>query len=217
MTITQTRITKTVVTSAIAVQLAACATVYTDENFDTFQTTHKTVAILPFDVTIERKKLPEGMTLEMIKNAEEEEQELFQKQLYTQFLNRYEKGKYTVRFQDIDETNVLMRRKGMDGENMADFTKAEIGKALSVDSVISGTIKRSKPMSTGAAIASSLLFGFGATNKATVNMNIHDAESGTLLWSYDHEASGGLTSSAEGTAKSLMKHSAKKFPYKKDN
>lgn len=217
MNTTQTRITKTVIAGAIAVQLAACATVYTDENFETFQTTHKTVAILPFDVTIDRKKLPEDTDLEMIKDSEKEEQELFQKQLYTQFLNRYEKGKYTVKFQDIDETNVLMRRKGMDGENMADFTKAEIGQALGVDSVISGTIKRSKPMSTGAAIATTFLFGFGATNKATVNMNIHDSESGTLLWSYDHEASGGLMSSAEGTAKSLMKNSAKKFPYKKDD
>lgn len=213
---TTTLVRSTAVVSA-AVMMTACATVYTDENFAEFQDVHKKVAILPFDVTIERKKIPEDMTMEMLDAAEKEEQDLFQKQLYTQFLNRYEKGKYSVTFQDIDETNVLMRRSGMDGENMADFTKAEIGKALGVDSVISGQIKRSKPMSTGAAIATTFLFGFGSTNKVNVNMNIHDSESGTLLWSYDHEMSGGLTTSAEGVARSLMKDTAKKFPYEKDD
>ena len=208
-----------VVPIAAIMMLSACKTadVYTADSFADFQTTHKQVAVLPFEVTIGQKDLPEGTNLAALKSAEEEEGKVFQKQLYSQFLKRWSKGEYTVEFQDVDETNVLLRRANMADENIENFTKAEIGQALGVDAVISGNIKRDKPMSTGAAVASVVLLGFGgATNSVNVNMTVHDAEAGSLLWSYDHEVKGGLGSSAEGVAKSLMKNSSKKFPYKKE-
>jgi len=210
---------KLVAVTVVATQLAACATpkVYTDEKFADFQEKHTVVAILPFDVTVDPKNLPKDTDMSAIQESEAQESELFHRQLYSQFLNRYQKGKYTVKFQDIDETNVLLRRNNMDGDKALDFTKGEIAKALKVDSVISGTIKRSKPMKTGAAIASTFLLGFGATNEVSVNMSLHDSGSGSLLWSYDHDVSGGLITSPEKLAKSLMKSSAKKFPYKAED
>jgi len=206
-----------VVPIAAVVMLSACKTadVYTAESFADFQSTHKQVAVIPFEVTIGQKKLPKGMDAASVKDAEKQEGIVFQKQLYSQFLKRWSKGEYTVEFQDVDETNVLLRRANMAEDNIENFTKAEIGKALGVDAVISGKIKRDKPMSTGAAIATVALLGFGGTtNSVNVNMTVHDSEEGSLLWSYDHEVKGGLGSSAEGVAKSLMKNSSKKFPYK---
>lgn len=162
--------------------------------------------------------MPEGTDLEALKSAEKEEGIVFQKQLYAQFLKRYAKGKYTVSFQDVDETNVLLKRAGMGDGKIENFTKGEIGQALGVDALISGTIKRAKPMSTGGAVASAFLLGFGgATNSVNANMTIHDAETGGLLWSYDHEVKGGLGSSTESVSKELLKASSKKFPYEKDN
>ena len=205
---------KIIALATVAVSLAACATVYTDENFTDFQKTHKTVAVVPFSVTIDQKNLPKDVNIDSLKASEIEEGEIFQRQLYSQFLNQYQKGKYTIKFQDVDETNVLLRRNNMSGENFSKFTKSEIGQMLKVDSVISGTIKRAKPLSTGAAVASALLLGYGNTNEVNVNMTLHDSGTGSLLWSYDHHATGGIGSSPERLSKSLMKQTSTKFPYK---
>jgi len=195
--------------------VSACATVYTNENFSEYQSNHKTVAVLPYNVEIQMKKLPEGMTSQDVDRMEEEEAYLFQQQVYSQFLNRYQKGEYTVSFQDVEKTNVLLKRADINYANLNSFTKEEIGQKLGVDAVISGDIKRAKPMGTGAAVVTTLLFGVGTTNSVDVNMRIHGVQSGDLVWSYDHTANGGLGSSPESLAKSLMKSVSKKFPYKK--
>jgi len=210
---------KKAVPLAALAMLTACKTadIYTADSFSDAQTKHETVAVVPFLVTIDQKNIPEGTDLAALESAEKEEGVVFQRQLYSQFLKRYSKGEYTVKFQDVDETNVLLRRAGMTDGEIENFTKAEIGEALGVDAVISGTIKRDKPMSTGAAVASAFLLGFGgATNSVNVNMTVHDASTGGLLWSYDHQFKGGLGSSAEGVSKELLKASSKKFPYKKE-
>lgn len=213
-------VVKKVASLATITLLTACATadIYTNEDFDNYQTAHKEVAVVPFEVTIAQKGTSDGENLAALKSAELEEGVIFQKQLYSQFLKRYSKGEYTVKFQDVDETNILLRRANMADGNIANFTKAEIGQALGVDAVISGNIKRDKPMSTGAAVASTFLLGFGgATNSINVNMTIHDSKNGGLLWSYDHEYKGGVGSSPESVSKALLKASSKKFPYDKDN
>lgn len=200
--------------SALAVlSLQACATVYTDENFANYQDSHTRVAILPFDVTIDQKNMPKNTDFSVLEQTEEEEGYLFQRQLYTQFLNRMQKGDYTVTFQPIDETNVLLKRAGISYDDLGNYTQAEIGQILGTDSVVSGTIKRAKPMGTGAAVASTFLVGFGSTNKVVVNMSLSDSAEGTMLWSYDHQQAGGLGSSPDRLAKNLMKKMAKKFPY----
>lgn len=194
---------------------AGCATVYTADDFAIYRDQHETVAILPYDVNIELKKMPEGMTEADIRQMEKDEAYVFQKVLYTQFLKRYSKGEYTVEFQDADKTNILLARADIQYENLGRYTKDEIARVLDVDSLISGTIVRSKPMSDSGAFWSTLFFGFGTTNQVHVNMSIHDGASGSLLWSYDHEVAGGLGSTPESVAKSLMRDVAKKFPYRR--
>ena len=57
---------------------------------------------------------------------------------------------------------------------------------LEVDAVISGDFETDKPMSEGASVALGLLVGFwGSTNNATINMSVHNAEDGILLWNYN--------------------------------
>ena len=199
---------------SVAFALGACATVYTAEDFAAYQQQHETVAILPYTVNITLKKLPEGMTEDDVHTMEVEESYSFQKVLYSQFLQRQADGEYTVEFQDVDKTNTILARNDITADTLMRYTKDEIATLLGVDSVISGTITRSKPMSTGGAIASTIFFGFGTTNQVHVNMTLHCGETGNLLWSYDHELSGGLGSSPETVAKSLMKGIAKKFPYR---
>ena len=152
----------------------------------------------------------------MAEKAELEESVAFQQQLYMRFLERHKKGEYTVDFQDVDKTNALLTQAGITSKNLGSYTKEELRKILGVDALISGTIHRSQPMSTGTAIVVGVLFGaWGSTNKVDVAMNIHDAATGDLLWKYEHQASGSVGSSSEKLAASLMKNVSKKFPYKR--
>jgi len=68
---------------------------------------------------------------------------------------------------------------------------------LGVDAVISGSMILSKAMSTAAAAVTTVLVGWGKSNEAKINLAIHDSASGTLVWSYEYTASGGVISSPE--------------------
>jgi hypothetical protein len=199
----------------ILIALSGCATTYTTENFAEYQATHKTLAIVPFVVSINSGNRGKEVTREDLL-AEEAAQSLnFQRAVYTEFLETVEKKEVTVSFQDIDDTNVLIRRAdGFDEQGKLILTKQELGEILKVDAVISGSMTLSKPMGTGTAVITTLLVGWGVTNEANINLTIHDSSSGTLVWSYDHSATGGVISSPEQLAKNLMKNIASKFPYK---
>lgn len=198
--------------------LAGCATTYTVDDFDKYQGAHETVAILPFSVTMSAGNRGKDVTATRLNEEARAQAFNFQRSVYTQFLERVEKDKVTVKFQDIDDTNALMRRAGaFDDEGNVMLTKQEIGVLLDVDAVIAGSMTLSKPMGTGTAVVTTLLVGWGVTNEAQINMTIHDSESGSLVWSYDHSASGGVISSPDQLAKNLMRNIASKFPYKKDD
>ena len=81
--------------------------------------------------------------------------------------------------------------------------------------MVSGRMSLSKPMGTGWAVATTLLFGFGATNSGLVNMTVHEGAGGKLMWSYEHELSHGVMSSADSVARALMGGIANQFPYRK--
>jgi len=71
-------------------------------------------------------------------------------------------------------------------------------------------------MKAGAAVALAILTGFGgATNKAKLYLTIHNGSEGDLLWSFNHQRSGGIGSDVESVVKGLMKKVARNFPYKK--
>lgn len=208
---------KAALAAATLLGLPACATTYTAENFAEYQAKHETVAVLPFITTIDRRNLKSGYDPEALAAAELDEAYKFQRQLALQFLNRMQKGEYTVTFQPVDRTNVLLERAGIEYEDLRAYTRDEIGDALGVDAIISGEIRRANPVGTGAAVASAFLVGIAsATNEVTVTMSVHDAETGQLVWAYDHVAQGSLGSSSERLARGLMRNSASKFPYKRE-
>jgi len=190
-------------------------TIYTAKNFETYHNSHHIIAILPLQVSINPNKLPKDYTPEMSRKAEFEEGYNMQKELYTRFLVRQQKGEYTIEFQDIDKTNALLAKGNIKYEKLGEMTKEEICQILGTDAVISGSVYREKPMSTGLAVGLGVLFGtWGNTNKVNVTLSIHEAQKGDLVWKYDHEASGSVGSSSEKLAESLMKNVSKKFPYK---
>ncbi len=211
------KILNTLTRLALAITLltlfAACATVYKADNFSDFQARHRTVAILPPTVSINAQSFKAGTPIETIENQQREESMLFMRQLYAQLLARQTKLGYTVKFQDIDDTLALLEREGITQQDLKAMTRTQIAQKLGVDAVMSLRVYRDKPMDTGAAIFSVLIAGVSVTNEVQVNLAIHDGKTGQMVWNFDHLIGGGLVSSAEGMARSLMKAISKKFPY----
>ena len=195
-------------------QGCAAPSIYQSPDFKDVSLQHKQIAILPFTVNIEAKKLPEGTTPEMLVKMEKDEGYQLQQQIYSRFLERQAKGEYTIEFQDIEQTNATLSKEGITYDNLIQHTKDEIAKILKADAVLSGVVHRAQPMSTGAAIVTTILFGIGETNRVDITVSIHDGSNSKLLWKYDYTASGNIGSSAEGLAKSLMESVSKYFPYK---
>lgn len=192
---------------------SSCASIYTSPEFSQVRRSHETVAILPFDVSIKAKRLPKGMTYEMLKEQEKDEAYVVQSTCYSIFLKRMHD--YSVKFQDVDKTNALLAKHGIDYEKLRETSKDEIAEILGVDAVISGKVSRSQPMSVAGAIAVGVLLGAAApTNEVIVDFTIHNGIDSNLLWKYNHKVSGGLGSSSERLAEALMKSVSKKFPYK---
>jgi len=194
----------------------ACGpTIYKAQNFNDSKTTVKTLAILPFNISIDSKRLPKGTTIETLKESQEKTGYDIQSNSYTWFLQRQKD--YSITFQDIDKTNALLKKANITFDNIALQDKGDISKMLGVDGIISGKATMSKPMSEGGAIAAAVLLGgFGATNKTATSLTIHDV-AGDLLWKYDYDVQGGLGSNSESLTKTLMKNASKKFPYTKSN
>jgi hypothetical protein len=202
---------------ALAFFTSCGPTIYQAPKFEKTKSKHKLLAILPFSVQIDSKKLPKNVSSEMIRDEEKNTGYSIQNHSYTYFLKEKSKKKYSVDFQDIDKTNALLSKSGISYEQLKDYSKEELCRLLDVDAVISAKVKLEKPMSELGALAVGILFDvWTSTNKVHVSMTIHDKLNSDLLWKYDWEAEGSVGSSSEKLTKSLMKNVSKKFPYQKE-
>lgn len=201
---------------ALTCLLTSCfPEIYTNANFTKIKPLHKSVAIIPFEVMIDVKRLPRGITNDNIIEQQKSTGYSVQSSVYTYFLKEQSKNKYTIDFQDIDKTNALLAEAGLNYEDLRNKSKEQLCQMLGVDAVIGGKVITSKPMSDGAALALGLLVGaWGSTNKTQASVTIHESAQGTLLWKYDYEANGSIGSSTQSLTNYLMKNVSKKFPYK---
>jgi len=199
--------------SLLIVIITGCATVYTAPDIKPADQS-KSIAILPFDVKIQYNRLPKNVTLEQIQKNEQELSYLMQSQMYTRFLEKNQQ--FPVSFQDVDRTNMLLKRNNIGLEKLDEFSKDELARLLEVDEVISGDVLTSKPMSTGAAVALGVLFNvWGATNQADVTVSLHSGNDSKLLWKFNHVYSGSVGSSPDQLTRAMMKPISRKFPYRK--
>ncbi len=189
--------------------------IYKSADFDTALGRHKTVAILPADVSMKlRPNESKKLSADQIADLAQKTGYDIQDKMYSWFLRRSGKFDYTVTFQDVTRTNALLKDAGISYQDLASKDRAAIAKILGVDAVLQNRSRMEKPMSEGAAVAVGLLIGaWGNTNKVETTINIHDGNSANLLWKYDYEASGSVGSSTTKLVDGLMKNASKKFPY----
>jgi len=201
---------------AFTLTISSCGPhIYKAQNFGAALQKHKTVAILPAEVTMklrpnQQRKTSESDLREMEKNTGYDIQDKMQ----GWFLRRSDKFQYTVTFQDVVKTNSKLKEAGIEYADLRTTDRSKLAKILGVDAVMQDRLSTEKPMSEGAAIAVGILVGsWGATNAVQTTINIHDGSSGDLLWKYDYTASGSVGSSTSKLVDNLMKNATKKFPY----
>ena len=175
---------------------------------------HKTVAILPYAVTITYKKQPKNFSADANRQQEISMAKNIQSSMYTYLLRK--RDKYSVEFQDVDKTNLLLKRNNM--LNLEDFTKDEIAAALGVDAVIGGKFDIEQTKSEGAAIATAVLLGGagGKTGTGSLTMTINSAKSGELLWRFFKTMDEGIMNSTDDLVERMMRKVARNFPYETD-
>ena len=189
--------------------------IYKSSEFDSALAKHKTVAILPAEVTTKlRPNEAKKITPEQLADINQKTGFDIQDKMYSWFLRRSDKFAYTVSFQDVTRTNALLKQAGITYETLASKDRTELAQLLGVDAVLQNRSSMDKPMSEGAAIAVGVIFGaWGSTNSVQTTINIHDGKSGNLLWKYDYQASGSVGSSTDRLVNALMRNASKKFPY----
>lgn len=129
--------------------------------------------------------------------------------MYTFLLRKREN--YNVSFQDVDKTNILLKKAGM-LDKLDEYTKDEIAKVLGV---IGGTFETEQTKSEAGAIASAVLFGGfgGKTGTGTLTMTLNNGTDGDLLWRFFKTMDQGLASSTDDLVESMMRKVSRNFPY----
>ena len=209
----------TILLFTFIVNLNAQTHLYENPEFDKISESHRIIGIVPFKTKVKlRPKQMKEMTTEQFERLEKAEGEGIQTALYSWFLKRKKRGDLkSIDIQDARTTTAILNKNGINYNNIMDYTPQELAQILGVDSVISGDFETNKPMSEGASVALGLLIGFGgATNSAVINMNVHNAEDGVLLWNYNKKVSGGLGSSSEDLINVLMRKASRRLSYTKN-
>lgn len=188
---------------------SACARVYHSPEAEMAAKKHRIIAVVPPKVSIAAQKKVDP---EALKEQQKTESINFQREMYSWLVRRKQQNKISVDVLDVETTNIKLQRAGYSTENP--MTPAEMAEALGVDAVVTSNFALSKPMSEAGAVAVGVLFGvWGSTNNARVNLELHDKVTKKLIWTYTHEASGGVLSNPGQLVDALMRNASKKLPY----
>ncbi|AZI32628.1 hypothetical protein [Kaistella carnis] len=175
----------------------------------------KTVAIIPFEVTINYKKQPKNFSAEANKEQERKMSESIQSSMYTFLLRK--RDKYSVAFQDVDKTNILLKRAGL-LDKLDETTKDELAAVLGVDAVVGGNYEIEQTKSEAGAIATAVLFGGfgGKTGTGSLTLTINDGKDGELLWRFFKTLDDSIATSTDDVVERMMRKVSRNFPYDKE-
>ena len=188
--------------------------IFESPNLETVKSQHKIVAILPFNVTISYKKQPKNFSEDGNREQEIAYGSKIQTSLYTYLLRK--QNDYTVQFQDVEKTNILLKKAGV-YDKLDQTTMDSVAKILGVDAVISGNFNSEQVKSEGAAIGMMVLNrGYGGkTGDGHLIMSIHNGSDGELLWRFDKIMAESISTSTEDLIEHMMRKVSRKFPYQK--
>lgn len=186
--------------------------IYEISNMKDIISTHKTVAILPFNATISYRKQPKNFDAAANKEAESKLGYDMQTGMYTFLLRK--SSDYTVVVQDVEKTNALLRKNDLI-DKLSEMNSEELAEILGVDAVIKCSYAYQKTKSEGGAIVLTLLVGFGTGSVASgaLTMQINDGKSGDLVWRFYKQMAEDVMSSPTAMMERMMRKVGRNFPY----
>ncbi len=138
-----------------------------------------------------------------------------QTSMYTFLLRK--KDNYTVSFQDVEKTNILLKKAGM-FDKLDQFTRDEIAKVLGVDAVIGGKFEVEQTKTEAGALVTAIAFGGfgGKTGTGTLTMTINDGLSGDTMWRFFKTMDDNVMSSTDDLVERMMRKVSRNFTYIKE-
>ncbi len=220
------------VSLATAGQAWAGAHEYLNPNFAAIAREHKTLAILPFTVTIaphsqsgwDKGGYGSGSRAQTSAQLVDGKGRLFQK-ILCEFLSQRLMQKPirnagAVSIQDPDSTLALLRGAGISLDSLQFHGKDEIARVLGVDAVVSGSVHEPKPTLKDVTLSSVIGIFDELVQRVLVVVTVYNGGDAQVLWSYDRWDSGTdradkLPKVVERMVESQLKKAAASIPYAK--
>ena len=134
--------------------VSAQKNIYESDKFDELSSDHQNLAIIPFLTNLE---LEDDISSAELKDLEQKEGHAVQDALETYFSKRKKKKKFSVEFQNIKNTNAILKQNGISYDNIDVYSVKQLAQILGVDGIISGTLDLNVLLSKGVPTEFSLL------------------------------------------------------------
>jgi hypothetical protein len=201
-------------TLLIGFGLNAQKNIYESSRFNVLSEDHEVLAVIPF---ITQLKLDQKTSTTESKKLAELEGYAVQEALESYFLKRKKRKKFNVEFQNVSNTNALLKKNGIDYNNIDVYTTKELSKILGVDAIINGSLDLNILLSKGVPTDFSLLDYFnGASNYGRIGIKISDGVTGKLLWKYEQQITKKTGKNTTELIDQMMKKASRKFPYDRE-
>ena len=188
--------------------------IYESTRFEELSMNHKTLAIIPFFTNLD---LDEDLSKSELKRLEELEGKAVQDALETYFGRGKKRKKFSVDFQNVENTNALLAQNKIDYTNIDTFTINELSDILGVDGIISGNLDLNILLSRGVPTEMSFIdYLLGDANYGRIGIKISDGKTGKLLWKYENEITKKSGRNTTDLIDKMMKKMTRRFPYDKE-
>ena len=193
--------------------VSAQKNIYEHRRFDELSKDHRSLAIVPFITNLDLKEQVDPNEL-----AELAKREGFavQNALETYFSKRKKRKKFNVNFQNIEDTNAILKQNNINYNNLDIYTTQQLCKILDVDGIISGSLKLNILLSEGVPTNFSLLDYFRDANYGRIGIKVSDGGTGKLLWKYEKSIDKKTGKNTTELIDKMMKLASRKFPYDKE-
>lgn len=188
--------------------------IYESSRFDELSENHQILAIMPFIAQLE---LERDLSQNEAEKLTEREGYAVQEALETYFSRRKKRKKFNVEFQNVKNTNALLKKNGINYDNIDIYTSKELSELLGVDGIISGSLDLNILLSKGVPTNFSLLDYFnGNSNYGRIGIKVSDGATGKLLWKYEQQITKKTGKNTTELIDKMMKKASRSFPYDRE-
>lgn len=188
--------------------------IYESGRFKELSKDHKELAIIPF---ITHLDLNENISRKEYLELEEKEGYEVQNALETYFGRGNKRKKFSVEFQNIKNTNAILRQNNITYKNIDTYTIKQLCQLLEVDGIISGNMDLTILLSKGVPTNFNFMdYITGQSDYGRIGIKISDGATGKLLWKYEKEINKKSGRNTIELIDKMMKKATRRFPYEKE-